>query len=220
MEEFKRIAAYPDYEIGTQGTVRSLKFGKVKVLTPHPNTKGHLRVQLYIGGKKKIFLVHRLVAQAFIPNPDNKPEVNHINGIKTDNRVENLEWCTRAENVQHAYDTGLKVTVQGEESSSAKLTNEQARFIRENTDGLTCAELGEIFDVSQQTIIEIQLGNRYKTAGGTARESKNPPCVTANARDEIRRLYVRGSHEFGCYGLAEKFGVDPKTIWRIIHEQD
>lgn len=68
---------------------------------------GYPYISMTINGKHYNKMVHRLVAITFIPNPENKPEVNHINGVKTDYRIENLEWCTRKENVQHALRTGL-----------------------------------------------------------------------------------------------------------------
>lgn len=64
-------------------------------------------VTIYIDKKGKRVKIHRLVANAFIPNPDNKPYVNHIDGIRSNNRVENLEWVTASENTRHAVDTGL-----------------------------------------------------------------------------------------------------------------
>ena len=76
--------------------------------------------------------VNRLIAQAFIPNPENKPTVNHKNGNKLDNRVENLEWMTREENMQHAYDNALKKPTRGPFNAQAKLSESDVRYIRKH----------------------------------------------------------------------------------------
>lgn len=108
------------YEISNYGDVRSVtrvvsrggptgdlvKPGKFR--RAHVTPKGYLRLALVRDGSQRNHLVHRLVADAFIPNPDNKPEVNHRNGDKRDNRASNLEWATTSENQVHAYNTGLK----------------------------------------------------------------------------------------------------------------
>ena len=102
------------YEVSNLGRVRTipklLLNGKVRpaiILKQQFNFKGYYRVGLHKDKKLKQCAVHRLVANAFIPNPLNKPQINHINGIKTDNRVENLEWCSNLENMQHAHKIGL-----------------------------------------------------------------------------------------------------------------
>ena len=112
MEEeiWKSIKDYEGYyEVSSLGRVRSIERTIVKndgrvttykerIIKPHKNNQGYLMVSLYVGGKCKRFLVHRLVAEAFIPNPENKPCVDHINTIRTKNEVTNLRWATYEEN--------------------------------------------------------------------------------------------------------------------------
>ena len=102
------------YEVSDKGRVRSIKFGKERILKPLRNTCGYLQVQLWKNGEKKNLLVHRLVAQAFIPNPDNLPQVNHKDEDKENNSVQNLEWCDGKYNIN--YGTCIKRV-------SEKLTN-------------------------------------------------------------------------------------------------
>jgi len=93
------------WAISENGQVRNTTTGRV--LSPCDNGRGYLLVGKYINGKKKNFYVHRLVAEAFLTKGAGKTEVNHINGDKTDYRIENLEWVTHRENLRHAVTTGL-----------------------------------------------------------------------------------------------------------------
>lgn len=106
LEEWRDIAGYEGkYQVSNLGNVKSLQ-RKERLLKPASNGS-YLFVVLSKGGESKMHYVHRLVAQAFIPNAMNKCDVNHLNCVKTDNRAENLEWATRRENLVHAHANGL-----------------------------------------------------------------------------------------------------------------
>jgi hypothetical protein len=143
----KQIKNYPDYLISVEGKVFSLKtmrFIKFKTCN------GYKRVELY-GVKRKIFFVHRLVAETYLPNPENKPQVNHMDGNKDNNMLCNLEWNTASENNMHAYEIGLM-----------KPTEFQRNF---------CKNLGKIYgpinskisaEKNKKVILDVETGIFYE----------------------------------------------------------
>ncbi len=102
-EQFKKIKDF-DYLVGNYGTIKNLSG---KVICQWIDNVGYKQVKLHKNGKKYYRRVHRLVAEAFIPNDNNLPQVNHIDGDKTNNTVQNLEWTTNKKNTQHGYDNEL-----------------------------------------------------------------------------------------------------------------
>ena len=106
MEYWKPIKGHPNYEVSNLGNVRSLNWHNeriVKNLYLKRHNKGYLQVELTDGKTKRMYLVHRLVAQAFLPNPNRLPQVNHIDENKANNSVSNLEWCTGSQNMRAYY---------------------------------------------------------------------------------------------------------------------
>lgn len=127
-----KLENYSKYEFNEDGTVLALnwKGSKIKKLMTPALSGGYLKtVFVNDDGKNVSITVHRMIAKAFIPNPHNKSEVNHINGIKTDNRVENLEWVTHQENIIHAFKNNLENNI-GENNPFSKMTPEKIREIR------------------------------------------------------------------------------------------
>ena len=109
-EIWTKIEGFSNYEVSSLGRVKSLNWnntGKEKMMSLCMVSSGYLSTCLYKDKKQKMALIHRLVANAFIPNLENKPQVNHIDGNKTNNCVSNLEWATREENMKHAISNGL-----------------------------------------------------------------------------------------------------------------
>jgi hypothetical protein len=120
------------YEISTLGNVRSVDrfvegrrgLIKGKNINKRKNKRGYYEIRVGINGKYEDRIVHRLVAKTFIPNLENKPQVNHINGNKLDNRIENLEWNTNSENQKHAYKIGTQPNKKGSNNSNTSLTDD------------------------------------------------------------------------------------------------
>lgn len=110
-EEWRDIDGYEGlYQISNLGQVKSLKFGKERIMKQKTTCHGYKAISLSINGENKEFPIHRLVAQAFIDNPYNKPVINHKDCNKTNNNVDNLEWCTQQENIKYSYDLG-RITI-------------------------------------------------------------------------------------------------------------
>lgn len=132
MEEIWKETEYQGYFISNFGRIKG-RTGKI--INLQINKNGYCNFSIYPNGrygKSKNLKIHRLVAEAFIPNPNNYPIINHINGIKTDNRVENLEWCTYSYNATHAFENGLFIPQRGCENTHSKLTKEDVKWIRKN----------------------------------------------------------------------------------------
>ena len=164
------------YQVSTMGYFKSLdrevqekNTGRVKkikgrILGIWKNHAGYNLVTLSKGAKHKGISVHILVAKAFIPNPNNLPEVNHKNGDKDDNRVENLEWCTRLQNQRHSIEV-LGKHHAGENHYNAKLTCSQVLEMRDlfKKGGYSKAEIGRMFGVEKDHAINIINNKCWKT---------------------------------------------------------
>lgn len=177
LQEIEIWQDIPDYEgyyqVSNKGNVNSvdryiicqLKNQTVSQIKGKPkkirlNIFGYPVITLSRNGIRKHVFIHRLVALSFIPNPNNKLEINHINGIKTDNRPENLEWCTRQENNVHAYSTGLnereKHAMKGVDHPLAVLNEEKVLKIRNMfSSGFTISQLSALYGVKYYTIRDV-----------------------------------------------------------------
>ena len=152
MEHWKEIDCYEGlYEVSNLGRVKSLKHGKEKILKPKKSHGGYLQVCLSKDGHRKFLLVHRLVAESFIPNPNNLETVNHKDEVKTNNVASNLEWMTRGDNI--IYSKACKVQMFDKQTGELLATFPSTH------------EAGRVTGINQSNISQCCMGNR-KSAGG------------------------------------------------------
>lgn len=159
-EKWKVIEGFSKYLISNTGRVKNIV--ELRDLKFY-NCKGYSKIELINDNNKdkKVF-VHRLVALNFIPNPSNKPQVNHIDGDKNNNNIENLEWCTASENIKHAFKEGL--SLKGEDLHNSKMTEEKVILLREMYDSgeFLLKELAEEFNISISVAWNIAKRNTWK----------------------------------------------------------
>ena len=162
-EMFRYVNGYDnDYLIGNNGSVYSNITNKI--LKPFASSTGHLSIKLRVKhGVYKHHKIHRLVGNAFIDNPENKPVIHHIDSNPLNNNVNNLMWATHSENTKRAWQDGLCESIlEGVKRTHRKLTGCQVRLIRKLKGVITARELGKIFNVYHSVIVNAWNSNSYK----------------------------------------------------------
>lgn len=207
-----------NYSVSTLGNVRNDKTGRV--LKNNINPSGYCFVVLSFKGKTKTHTVHKLVALSYITNQENKPQVNHKDGDKTNNSVRNLEWSTAQENIEHAFNNGLS------NNYLMKLDVKKVTAIKTKlAEGLSCNEVSALFEVPYSTIHGISSGRAWArvhvdgfTPGSNKANAKGDRVHTAKLTEadvlEIRKLYDTGS--YSQRGLAKMFNVGKSIINNIV----
>lgn len=171
-EEWKPIEGYDGwYEVSNYGRVRSWhKWGrgkgrsdKPRLLSISKKSDGYLKTSLNDrNSNRHTYVIHRLVAESFVPNLEEKLEINHKDGIKTNNFYLNLEWCTRKENINHAIESGL-INIRGEKCGKAKLSKEDVLEIKDlyDTGDYYQREIGEMYGIDPTQVSRIISGKRW-----------------------------------------------------------
>lgn len=168
-EQWKEIDDYNGYSVSNTGKIKSFrrKSNKEKglILKQETSYRGYKQVSLYKDGKKHQKFVHRLVAEAFIPNPDNKPEVNHKDTDKTNNAVSNLEWNTSSENTIHAYKNGLYDNLKESLSIAGPNRHPPVRVVETGKIYRSQRELSKELNLCEQCVSRCLKGGSKSTKG-------------------------------------------------------
>lgn len=221
MESWRTIPGWETiYQVSDQGNVKRLagspRCTVDRVVKPMLNARGYLTVGLTSPNtKQRPYVIHRLVLESFVGLDSSKPFANHKNGNKTDNRLCNLEWVTHAENISHAYNTGLHGRYIGSRASNSKLSEAQAMEILQCfRDGMFAKEIAKKFGIKPKTALSIANGYTWphldRSNMGTRRTGSHKLTVeqVVCIKNELRK---GGNH---CH-IAKNYGVTSGAIWAI-----
>lgn len=157
---FKDIPGFEDYSVSKCGKVKSNRRGKL--LSVVNRKDGYQEVGIRKEKVKYVVMVHRLVAMTYLPNPENKPCVNHKDSVRDNNHVDNLEWCTQKENLEHASRKGRLIGKRGETNYGAVMDNETCHEIcKAMQDGAKLSDLSRKYSINIKTLSNIKNGKRW-----------------------------------------------------------
>lgn len=216
-----------NYEVSNMGRVRSVdrkvnswnggRVSKGIILKTWINRYDYEMVTFQDTDTKKSYGVHRLVALAFIPNPDNKPEVNHEDGNKVNNNVENLTWATFSENRKHAFETGLQYGVKGQDNVNAKLTDEKVieLFEKYKTNNYSMQQLADKYDSSLTVVSTIINGTAWThlNLGTHKRDMSKKSIITDELIKKVKELKELG---YSKRKIEREVGVSRTTVTKIL----
>lgn len=209
-EIWRSVENNSKYEVSNEGRVRRASNKRLLKLT---TSNGYKRVML--GQKGPIVLVHRLVLSAFLRSPIEKEECNHKNGIRSDNRLVNLEWCTRSENVLHKINI-LKNGI-GMKHGLSRFTDKEVMDMRaRRLSGESLVSIGKLYKTSHQTVLRIANGKAWKHLPILGVKK----CRRTTTDEMIRSIRkIRLEENATQANIADRFGIDQSTVSQILNSK-
>lgn len=207
--EWRDVVGYEGlYQVSDDGLVKNKKTGRDLARL---STMGYMKVNILKGGRSSYTFVHRLVAFAFVPNPDGKPHINHKNGLRSDNRPGNLEWCTIKENNAHARDVLKSHTVNRKRDSGRSSKDDVLQIVQMYKNGSHGTQIARSFNLDPSTVYNILRGDTWSwltgiTSGDVVRG------VSEEKMEAVRRMALDWNSGMTTDELCKKYAATKKYV--------